>query len=403
MNKLTYLMAVIAVMLTFSGCQNLQSEKSGDKFVVEGNILDQNDTTVYITAKPCYNDTVIDTLGVAEMKNGHFRIEGEVEGPCVARIHIASNKRINFFILENGVQFLDIYWYKKIFYSGGKWQNRVVNMESRDEKFYAYQQAYDLNHVEFDKSAAELGKDKENKEAKGAYFEIFKKVRESGFDLRNYRNHLVDSLLKTSTDLTEKALLLTYYNYKSGSIVWKHKEMTKSIIQSFNEEGSHGQLLKYLTAALEERIAFHEKETKFETGKVLSPLEVSDPDGKTFVSNNVAKENKYVLVDFWASWCGPCRAEFPFIKKAYEEYHDKGFEVFAVSVDKDEKAWHKALEDEKTEWINTLVPKDKLKETRSKYNVQSIPANFLIDTNGAIVARNLRREALAEKLKELFN
>ena len=114
------------------------------------------------------------------------------------------------------------------------------------------------------------------------------------------------------------------------------------------------------------------------------------------------EENKFVLLEFWASWCGPCRSEIPNMKEAYSEYNPKGFEIFSFTIDDSRAAWEKASKEENLPWIDSgMGTKTGPKEL---YGVTGVPANFLIDTStGKIVALNLRGEDLPKKLKELFN
>lgn len=124
-------------------------------------------------------------------------------------------------------------------------------------------------------------------------------------------------------------------------------------------------------------------------------------DGNDVSLREVCADNKYVLLEFWASWCGPCRAEIPNMKKAYTKYHDAGFEIFSFTIDKDKAAWSKASIDEELPWIDTGFGQES--KPKKLYQVTGVPNNYLIDCEtGKVVAVNLRGEALDEKLKELF-
>lgn len=112
--------------------------------------------------------------------------------------------------------------------------------------------------------------------------------------------------------------------------------------------------------------------------------------------------NRYVLLEFWASWCGPCRAEYPHLKQAYERYHDEGFEVFAFSLDEDRDDWALASEEDGIPWINTGDLSAYDSPVPGLYGVLAIPMSYLIDGDGVIVAKNLRGEGLHTKLRELF-
>lgn len=124
--------------------------------------------------------------------------------------------------------------------------------------------------------------------------------------------------------------------------------------------------------------------------------------GKTFELNAVLKKNEFVLLEFWASWCGPCLKEVPHMKKAYQHFNEKGFEIFSISLDDDRKRWVDASEKILPPWINVCDLKAYDSPAAMKYGVQIIPRNFLLNKKGKIIASDLRGEALTAKLKELL-
>ena len=114
-------------------------------------------------------------------------------------------------------------------------------------------------------------------------------------------------------------------------------------------------------------------------------------------------KGKYVLVDFWASWCGPCRAENPNVLKTYNAFKDKGFTVVGISLDDKATNWKKAVRDDKMPWTQLSDLKGWKNEVSTYFGIQAIPSNLLIDPSGKIVAKDLRGEMLENKLKELLN
>jgi len=144
-----------------------------------------------------------------------------------------------------------------------------------------------------------------------------------------------------------------------------------------------------------------ETERKTAIGAIAPDIALNDPEGNPKSLSSL--RGKVVLLDFWASWCGPCRKENPNVVNAYGRFHEKGFEVFSVSLDKDRDSWLKAIATDKLIWPNHVSDLKYWKSAgAATYGVTSIPAAFLIDKEGKIVAKKLRGDALEQKLEELL-
>ena len=158
---------------------------------------------------------------------------------------------------------------------------------------------------------------------------------------------------------------------------------------------------KKVLQQLEEMKLRLENEKSTKVGAKAPLFSGPTPEGKELALADAM--GKATLIDFWAAWCKPCRAENPNVVKVYNKYHDKGLNIIGVSLDKRAEDWHKAIADDGLTWhqvSNLAYFKDPIARL---YNIDAIPAAFLLDENGVIVAKNLRGEALEDKVAELLN
>ena len=139
-------------------------------------------------------------------------------------------------------------------------------------------------------------------------------------------------------------------------------------------------------------------------GHVASDFSATSLAGEAVRLSDVLVQNRYVLVEFWASWCGPCLTQIPYLKEAYEEYGDKGFEILAFSTDDERLEWEEASEEHDIPWINTSDEFGTESPVKSLYDIEAVPANFLIDSEtGVIIAQRLKDEQLSDMLASLLD
>ena len=181
-----------------------------------------------------------------------------------------------------------------------------------------------------------------------------------------------------------------YYNYQNSQAPIEELERMVNLLDKSTENTKYGKLGREKLIQLRGTMI----------GYPAVNFAQADPNGK--MVNLKDLKGKYVLVDFWASWCGPCRAENPNVVNAYNKYKDKGFTVLGVSFDQNKDAWIKAIEKDNLTWTQISDLKGWGNEAGKLYGITSIPQNLLIDKEGKIVAKNLRGPELDAKLEEII-
>ncbi len=211
--------------------------------------------------------------------------------------------------------------------------------------------------------------------------------------VQNQQTNLIDSriedLLDANPGVLMSAFLVTYFEQSFEQHVGLYKKIRDALIGQYPNED----FVKHLDSRLKSVIL---------PGTEAPDIELPDPEGKLRKLSDL--RGKVVLIDFWASWCRPCRAENPNVVRIYNMYHERGFEVFSVSLDKDRSAWLKAIADDHLTWPNHVSDLRGWSSAGGKlYGISSIPSTVLVGPDGKILARNLRGQQLEQKLQEIFN
>jgi len=367
MKKIIMLMS--AMMLVLASC----STKS-DSYKISGKVEGAADGDTVILGQMGYGLVPMDT---AFVKDGKFEFTGSHEGADLRMIMVLHNGLpiggANI-ILENAPISVQIFndIEKDAIVKGGpngklwkEFDSKMAEFEKKGEGFLAT--ASDSTVTADVKTKAEnqlMGLQDEM----GEYVKSFiLKHNPSGISdmlfgyyVNNFPEETVDEIL---ADMEKKGSDLPYYKQ----------------IKKFVEESSNTRV-----------------------GKDFTDITLPDVNGKDMKLSDVIKNNKYTLVDFWASWCGPCVAEMPNVVKAYEAYHSKGLEIVGVSLDEDADAWKSAISRLNMKWPQMSDLKGWESKGAGLYHIQSIPSNVLISQDGKIVAKGLMGDDLMEKLKELL-
>ena len=178
----------------------------------------------------------------------------------------------------------------------------------------------------------------------------------------------------------------------------ENEELVQQVLARLESKNpNYAPLLKYKAEMAEAKA----QKERLAEGKIAPEFSFPTPDGKKMLGPQDFK-GKILVLDFWASWCGPCRAEIPHLKEAYKEYSNKGVAFFSVSIDKDNAAWRKAMKEENMPWAQVQAPKAG-KDVMKQYQFSGIPYILVLDEEGKIVAKNLRGKALTDKLEELLS
>lgn len=367
----------IAVLL-FAACNS--NKRNNSTFELKGNLKDANGETIVLEKLAAQKPVLVDSCVIDE--NGNFAFQNYVPEIGFYRIKI-TEQNFGMLVMDST---------DKINISGSaKDIGNTYKVEGSPETtlFLEYNELAKANRVRSDS----LG-------------EAFK----TAMGTVKMDSLRMDSLSKIFEAVYNK--IVDVYFAKVAEKIKANPGMFASImaIQPMDPE-KYSDVFKLLDEGLQKKYPGNESVNMFhsmvqkmmasKSGGLAPEINLPDPNGKNISLSSL--KGKVVLIDFWASWCAPCRKEMPNVKLAYEKYKAKGFEIYGVSLDRELASWVDAIKKEGITWpqVSDLKFWDCI--AAKEYNVQSIPFTVLIDRDGKIIAKNLRGAELEAKLAEVFN
>lgn len=337
------------------------------QFTVTGTVSDLPDGSVVRINNVNDNGLVAQTTAT----KGNFEVKGVIPEPGLYWITMGKEQAQHVFLENTTI---------KITATAKDLKNMQVKGSQAHQDFEQFKGIFNPLVGEFNATVAQINKtdnEKKREQLMAVYDSLLKKIDiEVANFIKNKQSSFVSPFLLyiTAQMLDDPMVLEQRFNSLAENI--RNSYIGKSLSEyiAFNKIGAVG------TDALD--------------------FTQNDPEGKPVSLSSF--KGKYVLVDFWASWCKPCRMENPNVVKAYQKFSPKNFTVFGVSLDKEKDPWLKAIKTDGLAWTQVSDLQFWNNSAAVLYHVQGIPQNFLVDPNGKIVGRNLRGEALEAKLCELL-
>ncbi|GAB5473710.1 MAG: TlpA disulfide reductase family protein [Maribacter sp.] len=305
--------------------------------------------------------------GVQDLPEMHFIFVGELPGYSTL---ILENGEINYSAQKDSLGFAEV---------KGSMQNKSFSDYMKGSRAIADKAKSVQQDLQSADEATRAALQDEMQELQEEY---------KNFDVDYIKGH-PDALI--SVLLMDRAIASRQMTY----------EELKGMFDAFTPQIKETTDAKRIAEQLEALKDREEKSKSTEVGAKAPEFTAPGPNGEQVALNEVL--GKVTLVDFWAAWCRPCRAENPNVVSVYKKYHDKGLNILGVSLDRKAEDWKKAIADDELTWNHVSHVQYFNDPVAKLYNVDAIPAAFLLDENGVIVAKNLRGPALEEKVAELLN
>jgi peroxiredoxin len=313
----------------------------------------------------------------AQLENGVCKFEGAVKYPEVYFLSVSEEKDKLPFFIENAVI--------RLSGEAGSLPKTKITGSAVNNEFQTLQLQLD----QLDNKAMEFYKESKENEKEG-----FKMKADSLMTLTDNLSIQIDDLQKEyikahpASWISPYLLSRVFYDMEADVL----NDFLKGLDVKLDSVS--------LVVSLKKRV---DKLEMVAIGKIAPDFTMNDILGNPVKLSNIYSKNSYTLVDFWASWCGPCRRENPNVVSVFNSFRNKGFGVLGISLDTDNGKWLKAIDSDKLTWTHLSDLKGWKNEVALLYSVNSIPANILIDNTGKIVGRNLREEKLREAIEGLLN
>lgn len=380
-----------AVAFTLSACSN--SAKTS--YTVKGDIQGLPDSTVLLLSPLAHSET--EPIAEAMVIGGKFEFTGTADEPKAVVLHVKDHYGATRFMLENA----DIVI-----------KGTAEGTESGDGKNY-----YNFDGVTVSGSAMT---DLFHEKMAGRYRidSLFSAYQDeySGFSSQLYKARsegntaVYDSLMATDTYKAmrerEKGLFAALDSNYSATIAANSNDFWGPLLMiaqtsylSAQNRDDYEALGDSAKNSYYGRLVYDELYPVGRPGDKMPEFEATTLDGTKTTLAALCKDKKYIILDFWASWCGPCRREIPNLKEIYGKNASKGFDIVSISIDKEENPWLNAVKNEDLKWTNI---RDTDHSIADKYKVTAVPTMYVVDSEGRLVAENLRGEELAKKVDELM-